>query len=123
MCSYALLRAECRVLTAKDAMLAFVMSAGFTRPQIEAIAALARLELTESEVERLTRHLGDILDYARQVQRIDTTGVPPTASVALQHEADRCDQVTASLDRRDAFANAPDAAIEAGLFRVPRVIG
>lgn len=99
------------------------MSAGFTRAQLEAIAALARLELTESEVGRLTRQLGDILDHARQVQQIDTTGVPPTATVALQHEADRCDQVAPSLDQRDALANAPDAAIDAGLFRVPRVIG
>lgn len=99
------------------------MPAEFTRTQIEAVAALARLELDESEIERLARQLGAILDYARQVQHIDTTGVPPTASVALQHGADREDHVAPSLDRREALANAPDAALEAGLFKVPRVIG
>jgi aspartyl-tRNA(Asn)/glutamyl-tRNA(Gln) amidotransferase subunit C len=99
------------------------MPAEFTRAQIETVAALALLELDDSEMERLGRQLGAILDYARQVQQIDTTGVPPTASVALQHEADREDRVAPSLDRREALANAPDAATGPGLFKVPRVIG
>jgi aspartyl-tRNA(Asn)/glutamyl-tRNA(Gln) amidotransferase subunit C len=99
------------------------MPAGFSRTQIEAIASLALLDLTDAEVERLARQLGEILDYATRVQQMDTTGVPPTATVALQHEADRADQVAPSLDRREALANAPDPSPEAGLFRVPRVIG
>ena len=66
--------------------------------------------------------LGDILDYARQVQSIDTTGVPPTASVVTQ-VAERDDVVRASLDRAAALGNAPDANTDAGLFKVPRVIG
>jgi aspartyl-tRNA(Asn)/glutamyl-tRNA(Gln) amidotransferase subunit C len=99
------------------------MPAEFSRTQIEAIAALAQLELDESEMDRIARQLGDILAYVRQVQQIDTTGVLPTASVALEYEAERADDVAASLDRRDALANAPDAAAETGLFRVPRVIG
>jgi aspartyl/glutamyl-tRNA(Asn/Gln) amidotransferase C subunit len=57
------------------------------------------------------------------VQNIDTTGVPPTSSVTTRHESDRPDTVRKSLDRGDALANAPDANLEAGLFRVPRVIG
>ncbi len=99
------------------------MPAAFTRAQIEAVAALALLELDESQIDRLARQLGAILDYATQVQQIDTTGIPPTASVALEHDADRADEVRASLDRYEALANAPDAAGEAGLFKVPRVIG
>ena len=59
----------------------------------------------------------------QQLQRIDTTGVPPTASVVSAHAADRDDVVRPSLDRAEALANAPDAARQAGLFRVPRVIG
>jgi aspartyl-tRNA(Asn)/glutamyl-tRNA(Gln) amidotransferase subunit C len=98
------------------------MSAGFTNTQIEALATLARLELSDAEVQTLSRQLGDILEYARQVQRIDTEGVPPTASVATGHEVDREDRARPSLDRADALANAPDPANEAGLFRVPRVI-
>jgi aspartyl-tRNA(Asn)/glutamyl-tRNA(Gln) amidotransferase subunit C len=99
------------------------MSSGFTREQVEAIAALANLELSESEIDLFARQLGDILAYADEVQRIDTTGVPPTASVVTRHEADRPDAVGPCLDRDEALANAPDAAIDAGLFRVPRVIG
>lgn len=99
------------------------MDSGFSRAQVEAVAALANLELNESEIELFARQLGDILDYARQVQRIDTTGVPPTASVVTRHSADRADVITPSLDRSDALANAPDASVQAGLFKVPRVIG
>ncbi len=84
---------------------------------------LARLELDDREIELFAQQLGDILEYANQVQQIDTTGVPPTASVVTGHAADRPDVVAPSLDRRAALANAPDAAPDAGLFRVPRVIG
>jgi len=99
------------------------MAAGFTRAQVESVAMLARLELDESEIELFAKQLGDILDYANQVQQIDTTGVPPTASVVTGHSADRADEVAPSLDRREALANAPDGAPEAGFFKVPRVIG
>jgi aspartyl-tRNA(Asn)/glutamyl-tRNA(Gln) amidotransferase subunit C len=99
------------------------MPAGFSRSQVEAVAALANLELDDQEIELFARQLGDILDYANQVQSIDTTGVPPTASVAIRHSADRADVVLPSLDRTDALANAPDGSPEAGLFKVPRVIG
>jgi aspartyl-tRNA(Asn)/glutamyl-tRNA(Gln) amidotransferase subunit C len=104
-------------------MLAFAMPAPFSRSQIEGIAALAHLRLDEDEIELYARQLGEILEYANQVQRIDTAGVPPTASVLSQHEADRPDVVHDSLDRGSALGNAPDANVDAGLFKVPRVIG
>jgi aspartyl-tRNA(Asn)/glutamyl-tRNA(Gln) amidotransferase subunit C len=99
------------------------MPVEFTRSDVEAIAALANLELDESELDLFARQLGDVLQYANQVQSIDTTGVPPTASVVSRHEADRSDIVQPSLDRDEALSNAPDANLEAGLFKVPRVIG
>lgn len=99
------------------------MATGFSRAQVEAVAALANLELSDSEIELFARQLGEILDYATQVQNIDTTGVPPTASVVTRHSADRPDIVAGSLDRADALANAPDASQQSGLFKVPRVIG
>jgi len=99
------------------------MAAGFSRTEVQAIAALAHLELDETEIELFARQLGDILEYANQVQNIDTTGVPPTASVLTRHATDRADEVRPSLDRADALANAPDANLDAGLFKVPRVIG
>jgi aspartyl-tRNA(Asn)/glutamyl-tRNA(Gln) amidotransferase subunit C len=99
------------------------MTNGFSRAQVEAVAALANLELSDSEIELFAKQLGDILDYANQVQKIDTTGVPPTASVVSRHSADRDDLAVASLDRTEALSNAPDASQQSGLFKVPRVIG
>ncbi len=104
-------------------MLAFAMPPAFSRSDVDKIAALAHLRLSEEEIDLFTRQLADILEYANQVQRIDTTGVPPTASVVTRHEADRPDEVRPSLAREDALANAPDASLDAGLFKVPRVIG
>lgn len=104
-------------------MLAFAMPAGFNPAEIEAVAALAQLELEPSEVDLFARQLGDILAYAEEVQAVDTTGVPPTAYGLSQHAADRPDEVRPSLPRDEALANAPDPAPDAGLFRVPRVIG
>jgi aspartyl-tRNA(Asn)/glutamyl-tRNA(Gln) amidotransferase subunit C len=99
------------------------MPGAFSRAQVEAIAALANLELNTSELDLFARQLGDILEYANQVQNIDTTGVPPTASVVTRHEADRPDVLLPSLDRAEALMNAPDANHDAGFFKVPRVIG
>jgi aspartyl-tRNA(Asn)/glutamyl-tRNA(Gln) amidotransferase subunit C len=95
----------------------------FTPADVAKIAALANLELDAAELDIFARQLAEILAYADQVQQIDTTGVPPTASVVMRHAADRADETRPSLDRDAALANAPDAAFDAGLFRVPRVIG
>lgn len=99
------------------------MPAELTRREIEAIAALASLELADDEIALFSKQLQAILSYADEIQQVDTTGVPPTAQVVTEHAADRADEVRPSLDRRTALANAPDAALEAGLFKVPRVIG
>ena len=104
-------------------MLAFGMPPALTREDVAKIAALANLELDAVEIDLFARQLGDILAYADEVQQIDTTGVPPTASVVTRDAVDRADDVLPCLDRDEALANAPDAAPDAGLFRVPRVMG
>ena len=104
-------------------MLAFDMPAAFTREDVAKIAALANLELDVSELDLFARQLGEILSYAEQVQQVDTTGVRATASVLTRLPADRPDELRPSLDRDEALANAPDAALDAGFFKVPRVIG
>jgi aspartyl-tRNA(Asn)/glutamyl-tRNA(Gln) amidotransferase subunit C len=93
-----------------------------TIADVERIAALAHLELTDQEKQLFTRQLADILDYAEQLQAIDTTGVPATAHVSATG-VERSDEPRPSLPTADALANAPDGAPDAGLFRVPRVIG
>src|SRR5262245_1582554 len=111
------------------------MAADFTREQVAAIAALAHLDLDPSELDLFAKQLSEILAYAEEVQGVDTTGVPPTASVAesaaasavtrptTRRAADRDDAVRPSLDRAAALGTAPDAAVDAGFYRVPRVIG
>jgi aspartyl-tRNA(Asn)/glutamyl-tRNA(Gln) amidotransferase subunit C len=94
-----------------------------TVADVERIAALALLELTDEEKQLFTRQLADILDYAQQVQAIDTSGVPATAHVHAGQRTERDDAPRPSLPVADAVANAPDANADAGLFRVPRVIG
>lgn len=98
------------------------MSTTLTRAEVVRIAELARLALTPDELDLFTRQLGDILGYVDQINALDTTGVPPTSHV-LNRSVEREDEVHESLTRAEALANAPDAAPEAGLFKVPRVIG
>ena len=99
------------------------MSTSLTIADVERIAALAHLELTAEEAQLFTRQLADILAYAEQLQAIDTSGIAATAHVNANPRAERADEPRPSLSTADALANAPDGAPEAGLFRVPRVIG
>ena len=94
-----------------------------TIADVERIAALAHLELTDEEKELFTRQLADILSYAEQLQAIDTTGVPATAHVGATSGVERPDEPRPSLTTVQVLANAPDPAPDASLFRVPRVIG
>lgn len=94
-----------------------------TREKVQALATLAHVSLSETEVDLFARQLRDFLEYAETVQKIDTSGVPPTASLGTGDENDRPDVVAPSLARDSVLANAPDAAPDAGFFRVPRVIG
>jgi len=104
-------------------MLAFGMPATLTREEVARIAALAQLELDNTELDLFARQLGEILAYAEQVQQIDTAGVPATAGVLTGPVADRADEVRPSVDREEILSAAPDASLDAGLFKVPRVIG
>jgi aspartyl-tRNA(Asn)/glutamyl-tRNA(Gln) amidotransferase subunit C len=98
------------------------VSAVLTVAQVERIAALAHLELTDTEKVLFTTQLTSILAYAADIQSVDTTGVPATAHVHAGQRSERDDEPHVSVSTTDALANAPDPAPEAGLFRVPRVI-
>ena len=103
-------------------MLASSVSTRLTRTDVERIAALAHLELTEPETVLFTRQLGDILSYFDQLQQFDTTGVPATTHPVTSAPVMRADDPRPSMPRDEALANAPDPGGD-GLFRVPRVIG
>ena len=95
----------------------------FSRDDVERVARLARLELTAAEKDLFATQLADILTYARQLERVDTTGVEPTAHAVATVASLREDVVVDSLTRDVALSAAPDASQAAGLFKVPRVIG
>ena len=91
-----------------------------SREEVLHIARLARLGLTEAEVNRLGEQLSNILENFEVLQKVDTSGVPPTAqSIALQNVM-RNDEVAPSLSPSEILANAPRK--EGDCFRVRAVL-
>ena len=91
-----------------------------SKPEVEHVAKLARLDITESEKDALSRQLSDILTYIEQLKAIDTSSVEPTATVVDQTNVFREDIVRPSLPVEQALANAPQA--DGGYFQVPRIL-
>ncbi len=87
---------------------------------LDHVARLAQLSLREGERAGFARQLDEILAYAEVIQALDTEGVPPM-SHAGEGAGLRPDEPAAGLPREQALAAAPDA--DAGLFRVPRILG
>lgn len=92
-----------------------------TLAEVEHIADLARLNLTPEEKERFRVQLSAILEYAARLQAVDTTGIPPTASVLPGQAILRADEPKAGLSAEETLKNAPDA--HQNQFRVPPVLG
>jgi aspartyl-tRNA(Asn)/glutamyl-tRNA(Gln) amidotransferase subunit C len=92
-----------------------------TRAEVEHVARLARLALTDDELDSLTTELGAILEHAAQVSALDTAGVPPTAHPLPLVNVFRADATCPGLARDEVLAEAP--AAEGGRFRVPRILG
>jgi aspartyl-tRNA(Asn)/glutamyl-tRNA(Gln) amidotransferase subunit C len=88
--------------------------------QVEHVANLARLALTQEEKELFREQLSSILEHAERLQGVDTDAIPPTATVLPLENVLRDDAVEPSLPRDEALANAP--ASEDGYFRVPAVL-
>lgn len=85
------------------------------------MARLARLALTDDELDVLTKELGAILEHAAQVSALDTAGVEPTAHPLPLVNVFRADVARPGLARDEVLAAAPEA--EGGRFRVPRILG
>jgi len=88
--------------------------------EVELIAELAKLTLTDDEKRTFQEQLSAILDYAEMLQQVDTSGIPPTASALPLTNVMRADEVTLSLANEDALFNAPDA--DEASFRVRAVL-
>jgi aspartyl-tRNA(Asn)/glutamyl-tRNA(Gln) amidotransferase subunit C len=94
--------------------------ARISRAEVEHAARLARLALTDEEIETLTVDLAKILDHAALVSALDTTGVPPTSHPVALVNVLRADVPRPGLEQTEVLAEAPVA--EAGRFRVPRIL-
>ena len=88
--------------------------------QVRHIAKLARIAMSDEEIERLVPELNSIIGWVEQLGEVNTDGVEPLTAVIDQKLRLRADEVTAGNIRDEVLANAPDA--EHGFFAVPKVI-
>ena len=84
------------------------------------VAKLARIALTDEEVERFGAQLGDLLEHVNALSELDTNLVAATAQVVESRNVERADEVRPCLDREVVLAQAPQR--QGGFFRVPRII-
>lgn len=88
--------------------------------EVEHVAGLAKLNMNDEELTRMTGQLDTILSYVAKLDELDTTGVEPTTHAFSINNAFREDEMQDSLPREEALANGPDVNGEA--FVVPKVI-
>jgi aspartyl-tRNA(Asn)/glutamyl-tRNA(Gln) amidotransferase subunit C len=92
-----------------------------TRDDVRKVSLLARLLLSEDELDKMTEQLGQIVGYVDQLSELDTDDVQPMAHAVELVNVFAEDEVRPSLPREDALANAPKRDDEC--FRVPAVLG
>jgi aspartyl-tRNA(Asn)/glutamyl-tRNA(Gln) amidotransferase subunit C len=97
------------------------VSERITKETVAHVATLARLAVTDEELELFTGQLAAVLEHAQDVEALDTSGVPPTAHPLEIVNVLREDVVQPSLDRDEVLAMAPSS--EDGRFRVPSILG
>jgi aspartyl-tRNA(Asn)/glutamyl-tRNA(Gln) amidotransferase subunit C len=95
--------------------------AGLTRDDVAHVARLARLELTDEELDTFTGQLAAVLEHAADVEALDVGDVPPTSHPFELTNVLRADEVRPSVDRDEVLGQAPAAA--EGRFKVPPILG
>jgi aspartyl-tRNA(Asn)/glutamyl-tRNA(Gln) amidotransferase subunit C len=91
-----------------------------SRQDVEHVARLSRLALSEADVERMRDELSGILEYIDKLRALDTAGVEPTSHAVPLLNVMREDEPRPCLTQEEALANAPDRSDAS--FRVPRII-
>jgi aspartyl-tRNA(Asn)/glutamyl-tRNA(Gln) amidotransferase subunit C len=91
-----------------------------TRQQVEHVAHLARLSLTDEEIERYREQLSAVLEYAERLNEVDTAAIPPTATVLPLRTVLRPDEPRPSFSPDDILANAPNR--DGQFFRVHAIL-
>ena len=93
-----------------------------TQAEVQHIAELAKLKLSDDEIAKMTEQLSAILDYAARLNELNTDAISPTASVVPLSNILRADTVEPSLPREDVLANAPDKDERGEFFRVKAIL-
>ena len=91
-----------------------------SREVVEHVANLAKLDLSDEEIDRLQNEMGRILEHADKLQAVDTDDIEGTSHVIPMTNVYREDEVGQSLTPEEVVANAPDSAEE--FFKVPRIV-
>lgn len=97
------------------------MSEPISRADVAHVAQLARLSLTDDELDLFTGQLAAVLDHARDVEALDLDDVEPTTHPYPLANVFRDDEVAPGVERDEVLAQAP--AVEDGRFRVPPILG
>jgi aspartyl-tRNA(Asn)/glutamyl-tRNA(Gln) amidotransferase subunit C len=92
-----------------------------SRRDVAEVAALARLDLTDAEIDHFTEHLAKVLEHAADIEQLDLDDVPPTSHPLPLVNVMRDDVVGPTLDRDDVLDVAPD--VDGHRFRVPPILG
>jgi len=90
------------------------------RKEVEHVAHLARIALSDEDLEVFTRQLGDIVSYVEKLGELDTEAVEPMTGATAKRNVMREDEPRPSLPAEDAVANAPER--DGDMFKVPKVI-
>lgn len=91
-----------------------------TPADLDYVAKLAKLEVTQAERQQVMLKFSSMIDYMRQLQELDTTDIEPTTHVLHLFNVFRADEIKPCLPREQALANAPER--EGGYFKVPSIL-
>jgi len=91
-----------------------------TEQEVHQVARLARLYLSDQDIDVMTDQLGAILEYIDQLNQVDTQGIPPAAHALPLQNVLRADNIMPCLQPEEALANAPQR--EGDYFRVPKIM-
>lgn len=91
-----------------------------TVKEIEHVANLARLNLSQNEKEKMVKDIPAIIDFANKLNKVNTDGIQPTAHILNISNVFRKDEVRPSFDREDILRNAPES--EEGCIKVPQIV-
>ncbi|MEI7623570.1 MAG: Asp-tRNA(Asn)/Glu-tRNA(Gln) amidotransferase subunit GatC [Actinomycetes bacterium] len=97
------------------------MPVRLTRDEVAKVADLARLQLTDADLERYTEQLGAVLDHAEDVASLNLDDVPPTSHPLPLVNVLRADVIVEGVDREEVLSQAP--SVEDRRFRVPAILG